>query len=65
MHWFLELLAEMAYWLLPGLGHRHKDESVVGKSRLDREARRLELGCLAVVALAGLVIWYFFIRRIA
>ncbi len=56
MHWsFLDWLARF----LSGLVERQSRSWPTGKSRLDREAQRIEIGCfvLGLVAVGLLVFW--------
>jgi hypothetical protein len=49
MHWLLELAVSL---LTGNWSHRHYDDrSIVGKSRMDRDAERMEAGCGAIVLL--------------
>jgi len=49
MHWLFDLIVDLLLWLLPW-SPRREDRSTVGESRMDREARLIALGIIALIA---------------
>lgn len=50
MHWLFEIFIEAITWLLPWSSNR-EDTSIVGESRMDRQARWIAWGLILILAL--------------
>ena len=57
MHWLFDLLLEFLFWLIPW-GSHHEDRSIVGASRMDRQARIIAWVVISVV-IVGVLTFYF------
>jgi hypothetical protein len=60
MHWLFDLFITALTWLIPW-GSHHDDISIVGKSRMDRQARWLAWTLIVIVAVGASV--YFFLKK--
>lgn len=52
MHWIIDLLVELITAVVPW-DSRNVDRSVVGESRMDRNARRIGIALLVVIVLVS------------
>jgi hypothetical protein len=62
MDFLLQILFELITGVIPW---RRKQDSLLGESRLDREAKRFGQGVLvlAMLILLGLLAWFCFLKR--
>ena len=60
MHWLFELFIEALTWLIPW-GSHHDDVSIVGESRMDRQARWFAWTLIVIVAAGAFL--YFVLKK--
>ena len=57
MHWLPELILDLIHLIFPW-GHRHTNCSLVGESRMDRQARLIAWVVISVIV-TGALTFYF------